>query len=300
MTTLRVKDLDLGEERKQPMKTALTSTLELVTPQKAASWLARNTRNRRLNRGVVNKYARDMLNGNWQMTHQGIAFDAEGTLYDGQHRLAAVVQSKTSVMMFVVRGIEPQTITSIDLGKPRSVADVWTMTGRKNVTGVLARTRAIALIETGNSASLSEAEARRVYDVYSNAIDWSVAAVPSNGKPGPFGRATVVGAFAYAYACEAYADVVASFVQQVTSCSGLAPNTPAHSLYQYVAFATREDHLKQMRKVLRAVHAHICGEPMARLYDSVSGIEFFRGINRAAGRGLSFLRTNEPAASNDQ
>lgn len=101
-----------------------------VTPELAATWLATNTeKNRRLSKVTVNRYAQDMLRGKWLATGEAIKFDCDGKLIDGQHRLSAVVVSKKSVEMLVVRDLEQATMTVLDTGKSRSAGDALTITG---------------------------------------------------------------------------------------------------------------------------------------------------------------------------
>lgn len=64
-----------------------------VSPTLAQEWLKKNVFNRVLSKNVVSKYAYDMKNNDWTLTHQGIAFDTDGNLADGQHRLQAVIES---------------------------------------------------------------------------------------------------------------------------------------------------------------------------------------------------------------
>lgn len=69
------------------MKTELVP----VTPSLAREWLMnKNTKNRPLRPSHVETLRESLVRGEQVTTHQGIAFDAEGVLIDGQHRLAAV------------------------------------------------------------------------------------------------------------------------------------------------------------------------------------------------------------------
>ena len=95
-----------------------------VTPEMASQWLANNNFNRPLKPRLVENYVRQILDGNWRRTHQGIAFDADGVLLDGQHRLHAVVQSGQTVSMLVFLNENQAAHESIDGGKRRSVLDV--------------------------------------------------------------------------------------------------------------------------------------------------------------------------------
>ena len=74
-------------------KVTIQSTLMDIGPDIASQWLEGNVRNRRIDQKHVNCLAQEMAAGRWMMTHQGIAFDANGTLIDGQHRLWAIKPS---------------------------------------------------------------------------------------------------------------------------------------------------------------------------------------------------------------
>jgi hypothetical protein len=95
-----------------------------VTPVMAQQWLKANNFNRPLKPRLVDKYVSQMCNGNWQRTHQGIAFDFKGTILDGQHRLWAIVQSGCTLPMLIFLNESRRVHESIDGGKPRSLLDV--------------------------------------------------------------------------------------------------------------------------------------------------------------------------------
>lgn len=94
-----------------------------VTPEIATKLLQRNLNNRNLSDRLVTKYEQDMRNGNWTVTHQGIAFYEDGTLADGQHRLAAIIRSGVPITMYVTRGLKREQAINIDMSRPRSVID---------------------------------------------------------------------------------------------------------------------------------------------------------------------------------
>ena len=73
-----------------------------VTPELAESWLAGTDVCRPVLNRHVEKFAAEMTAGRWRLTHQGIAFDTEGKLIDGRHRLLAVIRSGATVPMLVV------------------------------------------------------------------------------------------------------------------------------------------------------------------------------------------------------
>jgi hypothetical protein len=94
-----------------------------VTPDMATKWLEGNTHNRKLRQSHVDKYARDMKAGRWMATHQGIAFDEDGKLIDGQHRLWAVIESGCTVPMMVFNGLPRGTQLVVDDHLKRNILD---------------------------------------------------------------------------------------------------------------------------------------------------------------------------------
>lgn len=100
-----------------------------ITPQLAKEWLNQNTHNRNLRQRVVNGYAADMLAGAWSENGQSINRSASGILLDGQHRLAAIVQSGVTVRMLVVNGLSGTTQETMDVGAKRTMADVLKLRG---------------------------------------------------------------------------------------------------------------------------------------------------------------------------
>lgn len=93
----------------------------LITPQMAKTCLLKNNKNnRKLNEIRVLTYANLMKAGLWKLTHQGIAFDYNGELIDGQTRLNAIVRANVSVRMMVSKGFPPEHIIVMDTNQPKS------------------------------------------------------------------------------------------------------------------------------------------------------------------------------------
>jgi hypothetical protein len=107
----------------------MNMTLETITPDLAKTYLAKNTNNRKLNVHRVRFLASMILQGHWHLTHQGIAFNCDGTLRDGQHRLEAIIEADRPVQMWVARGLQNDAMAYIDQLRPRSAADAITIAG---------------------------------------------------------------------------------------------------------------------------------------------------------------------------
>ena len=92
-----------------------------ISPEQAKKWLEKNDNNRNINYAKVKKMAKDMKEGHWDTTHQGIAIASDGTLVDGQHRLLAIVESGVTVRMNVT--FNASKSQHIDSGNSRSMAN---------------------------------------------------------------------------------------------------------------------------------------------------------------------------------
>lgn len=86
------------------MKTAIVE----VTPKLAREWLKANTENRPLRPSHVETLRASFERGEYVMTHQGVAFDDDGVLLDGQHRLTAIslLPDYFTFPMLVTRGLD--------------------------------------------------------------------------------------------------------------------------------------------------------------------------------------------------
>ena len=148
-----------------------------VTPDMAKEWLANNNFNRPLKPRLVDKYVRQILEGNWQRTHQGVAFDGQGTLIDGQHRLHAIVKTGQNVAMLVFLNETQLAHESIDNGKTRSLLDVIRLelhdsTIKGKHIGVLKAMWAGRFCK--NQDDLTAAEISNMYRRYHNAVCFAV------------------------------------------------------------------------------------------------------------------------------
>ena len=102
-------------------------TFELITPARAVEMLeGSNFDNRSLRKRVVEQYAGDMQDRRWKLTPEPIAFYENGDLFQGQHRLNAVIRAESPAWFMVVRRwpINMPVFDVLDSGAKRTVSDV--------------------------------------------------------------------------------------------------------------------------------------------------------------------------------
>lgn len=154
----------------------------LVTTDQAKSWLdQQNNKNRTLSKPRAAAYAADMLAGNWQQTHQGIAFYQDGNLADGQHRLAAIMLSGVSVEMLVTFGLEPKQAAGIDAHRARATIDVVKITGLadwvgKNEAAIAKMVRRLPTLSGGTPTS---SQIVAFCNLHREALEFVAHAMPS-------------------------------------------------------------------------------------------------------------------------
>lgn len=130
---------------------SLDFELTTITPTIARQWLDQNTHNRRLKASYVDRLARDIEQGHWRINGEAIKFGDDGTLLDGQHRLAACIKADKPFTSIVVYGLPIETQDVMDSGKSRSVADVLTLNGTKNASNVATAFRFLINERSGRS-----------------------------------------------------------------------------------------------------------------------------------------------------
>ena len=120
-----------------------------VSPDLAETWLSRNPNNRNLRRSVVDGYVRDMEAGRWALNGETVKFAADGHLFDGQHRLNAIIASGQTVPMVVVRGLAADVMPTVDAGAKRSYSDALKLQGEENTSTLAAVARRAVMWERG-------------------------------------------------------------------------------------------------------------------------------------------------------
>jgi len=140
-------------------------SLEEITPSRAEHYLKRNRSNRPVKPGNILKIKNDLEQGNFRLTHQGIAFDWDGNLIDGQHRLMAIAESGVTAHMYVTYNCDPEIFKVIDSGSTRNTNDVLKLLGVVNYSTVASGIRLVLWAHDRYSAQTS-VFVKKVYKNY--------------------------------------------------------------------------------------------------------------------------------------
>jgi hypothetical protein len=127
-----------------------------VTPEIALSILTnKNCKNRNISKANLRNLTNAMLNGEWKLTNQGISFDRDGNLLDGQHRLQAIVESEVTCTMLVGKNMNPAIFNCIDTGKARTAGDTLDIAGSTNGKTIAAAVKMVSFYKDSPDHSWS-------------------------------------------------------------------------------------------------------------------------------------------------
>ena len=266
-----------------------------VTPVIAARWLKNNFGNRPLREDTVKAYARDMINGVWVPTHQGIAFNDEDALIDGQHRLSAIVLSGCTVRMMVTFGLSSQienskmtTMDAVDRGATRSVADQLTIQHGFKQSGVKAAICAAlgSLCFQERMRRLSVGQTLEVYHEFENAVEY---VVEHRSKQNGLRTTGVLAGFAFALMTEENfwetKTRITGFLDQVNTGENLVEGSPIFLLRTFLTSEESKLFTRSLDRglaelVLQAIHLELFGQTVPKLEMSLIGVNHFRELQR--------------------
>lgn len=159
---------------------ALRQELTLITPELAQMFYENLAVNRKLRPNHVDYFVTEMLQGTFKTTHQGIAINTAGKTIDGQHRLAAIIKSGVSVMMFIAWDCD--AVKAIDWpcdnGIPRTAADIMEVNRLES-----ALVDAALTLYHGSKIKFSTSERLATYQFFKSSIE-SLKHACSVNRPG--------------------------------------------------------------------------------------------------------------------
>jgi len=274
----------------------MTNEHVLVTPTMAAEFLKRNRGNRPISRRRVKAFAKLISSGAFGHTHQGMALDEVGDLLDGQHRLAAILETGISVWMVVARNVPRATFTQIDAGGTRSGGQTLAAMQVTNYSAKSSMIRiAILLEESGlNLAGTPSNEEIKAYlQANANAVN-DVYAAKVKSTP-----MAIYGAFLYAYQC--FPAKMQEFLTPFKTGAGLTTTSPLLKFRNYVTTRPKSELGHNQRKdvaiTLGAIQSFIKGEKAGKAVkmDPIETLAFFQTAGSAAKSAPQKPPTPPPA-----
>lgn len=250
----------------------------LITPKIAEKMLSSNTHNRPVYQLTVDCYARDMRLGLWRPNNQGIGFDINGVLIDGQHRLWAIIQSGVILEMLVVTELPIESQLTVDTGKLRGVGDNLHLIGVDNGNIRSAIVRGLITICTGNKhiGKTSFGLVNKVMDIYRKEID---AVLENRTLIRSLMYSPALSAFTFAAKC--YFNEVIDFEIKYFNGENLTAGNPILAFRNYML--RRIDNVRRggsernivSQNALTCLMHHITGNKISVVRHTLAGQDFF-------------------------
>jgi hypothetical protein len=105
----------------------VTCNIVKATRELIESLMAKDTHNRNKSRSHVEYLKREIREGKWFPTNQGIGITASGFVADGGHRIVAMWEAeawKYDVRFLLVEGLDDRAQLYVDRGRGRTMSDV--------------------------------------------------------------------------------------------------------------------------------------------------------------------------------
>lgn len=212
-------------------------TQVMMTPEWAESLLDKNVDNRPLSLVRVRQLAKAIMEGEWQMSHQGIAVSTSGKLLDGQHRLAAIILAGKAVPLLLTTECDPAIFKVVDTGYKRTAGQVLSMGGAfcpKDAAStcrlVMAYERVPHLVWASPSITYTNSDIVEWYEGARGQIDFALKLGISGRNRLALVRTSSLAAFVF-IACRAgYAEsTLTRYVDQLCNGDGLQKDDPVFS-----------------------------------------------------------------------
>jgi hypothetical protein len=258
-------------------KVQVETVYKTITPTMAQVFLEKNhPNNRTISESLVTRYAEEIKNTRWVVTHQGIAFSTDGYLIDGQHRCHAIIRANKPVTLAITTGLPPVAIEGIDLNRVRRTSDVLEIGAvlPEGVNAQVAAARATILYRLMEPSRANGTLTLREFDVvwnkYHADITWAGTHFNSGGgKSGALQRkvrsAPVMGSIIAAHHVAPTA--IEAFAAKLDSGIGIArTDDPAASLRRYldgVSSLHGEGRMGVTYASLRAAYAAVHGQSVS-------------------------------------
>jgi hypothetical protein len=244
----------------------LAIAVTTITPAIAKKWVekANHPDNRPVSWGRVESFANDMRAGNWRTTHQGICFDAQGRLIDGQHRLHAIVASGVSVSLVVTTNKMANIHDPIDRGRPRSLATVTGLHSRDASAMTMLHRLTIGMPTSSNP--VTEAEILAMWESQKKWVDRLAAdsrILRSKLLAGTYAAAV--------WTLPIDTDAVLDFMGKVISGEMIQKGDPAYAFRRWYERAERPPPVTMCFAALNCIRHHVQNLKLAMVYDTEIG-----------------------------
>lgn len=218
--------------------------------------------NRTMKVHIKDTYRKDILTGKWIPSDEGIGIDYNGIIYNGRHRLTALVESGIEYPFYITFNVLEEAKFTVDSGAKRSSSEklkliMTTSLGNRTVSFCRAIMRGMQLNSRFSETEIAEFAVR-----WQSLIDWVAQHLKGES-------AEVQAAIAKAYLWHG-PELIEPFCHRLTSLTFVEDGDPARALYQAMQAhrtSRMNKNLVKYKKVLNALKFLMNKKPVTRLHE---------------------------------
>lgn len=252
-----------------------TGALMSVTPSRAAILAKHNRNYRKAKATTIRKYADDMRRGDWTVNYADtlLVYRCGGKVYvhNGQHRLAAVLESGVTIQVMIVVTDNETYAGNIDQNPPRAPKEVFL--GDLGIDDGRAPSLARILVvqQGGHRAETSMAKKKRAYLQYADGIKFVMSNTP--GKKGV--TTPVMAAAVRAYYNVTDMDRLAEFLVQMADATHTGPQDDAARILRNTIMMRKMSEDEVARKAEAALFKFMSRTPCSSVITASFNGEFY-------------------------
>ena len=251
----------------------ITSTLRTITPELAEQILEKNLINRRISPKRLSVLTQEMLAGTFKTNGESIIISQSGNLLDGQHRLAAIVQSEKPQEIILVQGVDDTTTHTIDTGRSRSSSDTLNMRGVKSAGTVSASATQLykVIAQTPRSVPIPTAYILETIERYPSVVRWAQRYNSSKIMKKKIPGSSLIPALVYFDEIAKRPDLANELWNKLETGADMKMGDPVLALSNRLLGLQRNTGGKIWGAVCRVIDAMEKGESLQRIFASAQG-----------------------------
>jgi hypothetical protein len=247
-----------------------------ITPEIAEHILNAQPAQRPVNRVNLDRLKQDMLAGKFVRTHQGVAFDENGLLSDGQHRLLACRETGVTIEVEAFFNEPRSLFSAYDKGTNRTLGTNLILSGlvdTKRIANSMASSLMFLWHYDSNRNPTFQHRQNFDFEVASKVtarhpiVPVMVERVKNNRRvPFPIGFTSALFTLMY----EADADKAEQFIHQCLSGELISKGDPAYTVRESI-LGVSQSQIERAYKIARAWNAFYEGRRLMFVYGSTVG-----------------------------
>jgi hypothetical protein len=237
----------------------------LITPAMAAQLLDFNPLNRNMSDAVIDAYRRDVINKKWINSHESIGIDLQGNMFDGQHRIAAILEANKAEIVYVTFNCPVEARFVVDGGHKRTTAQKLKFITGRTRTKVPSVIRAMMRGVAPGTPRYTDSEIAEFLHKHEEVLTWVFENLKSNT------RSDVLAVIGKAYLWFGV-EKIAPFCERFKNLRFNADDDPAKTLYIWLmkhkghAGGKTVPGTEVYKKALAAIQAEMDDRTISRLH----------------------------------